>query len=169
MPETDPIVLSNTDGLTRLGSSTAPQEVTSAFDRLEVIQLQTPVHDQLNVVVTPEFTSKGPLNAQRDFGVLQIALFPNELVPEAKSLRECFAWYDDKQIFYEDFATEVVQSLSRLLKPHYLRFTAAFNTRGGMSTDVMQMWRNPDIDDAQEQRYLRLLQGYDVVAGKIRR
>ena len=85
----------------------------------------------------PEFTCLCPLTGQPDFAVLSLDYVPDRLCVELKSLK-LYVWsYRNEGAFHEAVTNRICDDLVRVLRPRYLRLTARFNVRGGISTSVV--------------------------------
>lgn len=84
----------------------------------------------------PEFTSVCPKTGQPDFGTIVIEYCPMQQCIELKSLKFYMQSYRDKGIFYESLTNEILDDLAGACRPKWMKITASFTPRGGISTDV---------------------------------
>lgn len=105
------------------------------------------LYPKRNTVITfncDEFTCLCPITGQPDFATLEISYIPNKLVLESKSLKLYLWTYRDVGIFHENVCNELLDALSKFLKPRWIRVTGQFYTRGGIGIDVVvQNGKNP--------------------------
>jgi len=103
---------------------------------LETFQNTYPNRDYVIEIVCPEFTSVCPKTGQPDFGTLTFRYIPNELCVELKSLKLYLQQFRNQGIFYENVTNRILDDLVALLNPRWMKLTAAFTPRGGISTTV---------------------------------
>ena len=84
----------------------------------------------------PEFTCLCPKTGQPDFGEITIEYCPDKSCIELKSLKFYLQGYRNKGIFYESLTNDILDDLSGVCRPRWMKLTARFTPRGGISTDV---------------------------------
>lgn len=87
--------------------------------------------------VAPEFTSLCPQTGQPDFGKITIDYVPDKLCVELKSFKIYLNSYRDDGIFYESVTNKILDDLVKVTKPRFMKITAEFNVRGGISSTVI--------------------------------
>ena len=107
---------------------------------LETFQNTYPQRNYVIEIVCPEFTSVCPKTGQPDFGTLTFRYIPNELCVELKSLKLYLQQFRNQGIFYENVTNRILDDLVALLSPRWMKLTAAFTPRGGISTTVTVEW-----------------------------
>ena len=85
----------------------------------------------------PEFTSVCPKTGQPDFGEIVIEYCPDKKCIELKSLKYYMQSYRNEGIFYEALTNEILDDLSGVCQPRWMKITSKFTPRGGISTDVV--------------------------------
>jgi 7-cyano-7-deazaguanine reductase len=105
-------------------------------DVLESFDNQYPGRDYTIEIVCPEFTSVCPKTGQPDFGVLTITYVPDAKCIELKSLKLYLQQYRNEGIFYETVTNRILDDLVAVARPRRMRLTAAFTSRGGITTTV---------------------------------
>ncbi|MBW8034887.1 MAG: NADPH-dependent 7-cyano-7-deazaguanine reductase QueF [Planctomycetes bacterium] len=85
----------------------------------------------------PEFTSVCPKTGQPDFGEIIIEYIPDKSCIELKSLKLYMQGYRNKGIFYESLTNDILDDLSGVCKPRWMRVTSRFTPRGGITTEVV--------------------------------
>jgi 7-cyano-7-deazaguanine reductase len=103
---------------------------------LETFDNQFPDRDYQIEIVAPEFTSVCPRTGQPDFGTLAIAYTPNKKCVELKSLKHYLQSFRNQGIFYEHVTNTILDDLAAVIQPRFLKITAAFTARGGITTTV---------------------------------
>ena len=103
---------------------------------LETFDNQYPNRDYVVEIVCPEFTSVCPKTGQPDFGVLTVSYVPDAKCVELKSLKFYLQQYRNEGIFYENVTNWILDDLVAVLRPRRLTLSAAFSSRGGISTTV---------------------------------
>jgi len=100
-------------------------------------------HDYTIRMQIPEFTCLCPRTGQPDFATLDLEYVPDRLCVELKSLKLYIWSFRDRGAFHETVTNEIADHLERTLQPHFLRLTARFNVRGGISTTIVAERRQP--------------------------
>ena len=85
----------------------------------------------------PEFTSVCPKTGQPDFGEITIEYNPDNTCIELKSLKFYLQSYRNQGIFYEALTNQILDDLTQACQPRWMRITARFTPRGGISTNVV--------------------------------
>ena len=84
----------------------------------------------------PEFTCLCPRTGQPDFATLILDYVPDLLCVELKSLK-LYVWsYRNEGAFHEAVTNRMLDDLARATRPRFMRLTARFNVRGGITTTV---------------------------------
>ncbi len=104
--------------------------------KLELFDNSHPQRDYRITIRCPEFTSVCPRTGQQDFGEIAIEYCPDELCIELKSLKFYMQSYRDKGIFYEALTNEILDDLTSVCKPRWMKVTSRFTPRGGITTEV---------------------------------
>ncbi|MDR2440778.1 MAG: preQ(1) synthase [Planctomycetaceae bacterium] len=110
---------------------------------LETFANSYPNRDYLIEIVCPEFTSVCPKTGQPDFGTLTFQYIPDHLCVELKSLKLYLQQFRNEGIFYENITNRILDDLVVLLQPRWIKLTAVFTPRGGISTSVTVEWKKP--------------------------
>jgi 7-cyano-7-deazaguanine reductase len=103
---------------------------------IEVFENVYPQRDYLVVHTAPEFTSLCPKTGQPDFATMVVEYIPDKLCIELKSLKLYFHSFRNDGIYFESVTNKILDDLVTAIKPRYMRLTAEFNTRGGISSTV---------------------------------
>lgn len=103
---------------------------------LEVFNNTYPARDYLVVHTAPEFTSVCPKTGQPDFATMVIEYIPDKLCIELKSLKIYLNSYRNDGIYFESVTNKILDDLVSVCEPRYMRMTAQFNVRGGISSIV---------------------------------
>ena len=85
----------------------------------------------------PEFTCLCPLTGQPDFAHFWIEMVPDALCVELKSLKLYFWSYRNEGAFHEQVTNSVLDDLVRATAPRFVRVSARWFVRGGITTDVI--------------------------------
>jgi len=96
----------------------------------------------------PEFTCLCPRTGQPDFATLDLEYVPDRLCVELKSLKLYIWSFRERGAFHEAVSNEIADRLDATLRPRFLRLTARFNVRGGISTSVVVERRQPSWQPA---------------------
>ncbi len=103
---------------------------------VELFDNPRPGRDYTITIRAPEFTSVCPKTGQPDFGEIVIEYIPEATCIELKSLKFYLQGYRAKGIFYERLTNDILDDLSGACKPRWMKVTARFTPRGGITTDV---------------------------------
>lgn len=103
---------------------------------LEVFDNKYPDRDYKVVHTAPEFTSLCPKTGQPDFAEMIIEYIPDKFCIELKSLKFYLNSYRNDGIFFESVTNKILDDLAEVCKPRYMKLTAKFNVRGGISSVV---------------------------------
>ncbi len=103
---------------------------------LEVFENAYPERDYIIEHTAPEFTSVCPKTGQPDFATMILKYIPNKLCVELKSLKLYYQSYRNDGIYYESVTNKILNDLVEALQPRYMKLTADFKVRGGISSIV---------------------------------
>lgn len=103
---------------------------------LEVFENKFPDRDYRIIHTSPEFTSNCPKTGQPDFATMHLEYIPDQLCVELKSLKLYYQSYRNDGIYYESVTNMILDDLVAVTKPRYMRITAEFNVRGGISSVI---------------------------------
>ena len=85
----------------------------------------------------PEFTCLCPKTGQPDFATLILDYVPDKLCVELKSLK-LYVWsFRNEGHFHEAVTNRILDDLTSVVKPRFMRLTARFYVRGGIFTSVV--------------------------------
>jgi 7-cyano-7-deazaguanine reductase len=104
---------------------------------LETFANPSPERDYTIRIVIPEFTCLCPKTGQPDFATLELEYVPDRLCIELKSLKLYMWSFRDRGAFHEAVTNEILDHLASAIAPRFMRLTARFNVRGGISTTVV--------------------------------
>lgn len=104
--------------------------------QLEVFDNPRPQRNYTITIRCPEFTSVCPKTGQPDFGTIIIEYIPDTLCVELKSLKFYLQSFRSRGIFYEFLTNEILDDLTKAVKPRWMRITSQFTPRGGITTEV---------------------------------
>ncbi|MBF0143506.1 MAG: NADPH-dependent 7-cyano-7-deazaguanine reductase QueF [Magnetococcales bacterium] len=92
----------------------------------------------------PEFTCLCPKTGQPDFAVIRISYVPDRLCVELKSLKLYLWGFRDHGGFHEAVTNRILDDLVAAIAPRSLRVVGDFNVRGGIRTQVIVQYPNPE-------------------------
>ncbi|MGD8786161.1 MAG: preQ(1) synthase [Phycisphaerales bacterium] len=104
--------------------------------KIELFENPRPERDYIITIECPEFTSLCPKTGQPDFGRITIEYCPDKLCIELKSLKFYMQSFRNKGIFYEALTNDILDNLSGICKPRWMKITSKFTPRGGITTEV---------------------------------
>ena len=106
-------------------------------DELETFANPELTRDYTIRMQIPEFTCLCPRTGQPDFATLDLEYVPDRLCVELKSIKLYIWSFRERGAFHEAVTNEIADRLDSTLRPRFLRLTARFNVRGGISTSVV--------------------------------
>ncbi|MBN1787667.1 MAG: NADPH-dependent 7-cyano-7-deazaguanine reductase QueF [Sedimentisphaerales bacterium] len=104
--------------------------------KIELFDNPRPGREYSIEISCPEFTSLCPKTGQPDFGTINIEYCPEKKCIELKSLKFYMQSFRNKGIFYEALTNEILDYLVAQCKPKWMKVTAKFTPRGGITTEV---------------------------------
>ena len=104
--------------------------------RLETFLNPQPGRDYRIHMLMPEFTCLCPVTGQPDFAALELDYVPDRKCVELKSLKLYLWSYRNRGAFHEAVTNRILDDLVRTLAPRFVRLTARFNVRGGITTSI---------------------------------
>jgi 7-cyano-7-deazaguanine reductase len=111
--------------------------------QLETFANPSPDRDYTIRMSIPEFTCLCPRTGQPDFALLELEYVPDRLCVELKALKLYIWSFRDRGTFHEAVTNEILDTLAAAVTPHFMRLTAHFNVRGGITTRVIAEHRAP--------------------------
>lgn len=103
---------------------------------LETFENEYQDRDYLIEHTAPEFTSVCPKTGQPDFATMILEYIPDGLCVELKSYKLYLNSFRNDGIFYESVTNKILDDLVAVVEPRYLKLTAEFNARGGITSLV---------------------------------
>jgi len=93
------------------------------------------------ILEIPEFTCICPKTGLPDFAVIKIEYSPDKYCIELKSFKLYTIFYRNVGIFHEHAVNRMTEDFVRACKPRWMKITAEFNPRGGITTTVTREYR----------------------------
>ena len=109
----------------------------SEVPEIELFENPRGQRDYCITIRCPEFTSVCPRTGQPDFGEIVIEYCPDKSCIELKSLKLYMQSYRNKGIFYEALTNDILDDLSGICEPRWMKVTSRFTPRGGITTEVV--------------------------------
>jgi len=104
---------------------------------LETFPNPNPERDYTIIHRLPEFTSLCPKTGQPDFATIILEYIPEKICVELKSYKFYLQSFRNDGIFFEAVTNRILDDLVKVCKPRYMKITAKFNTRGGISSEII--------------------------------
>jgi 7-cyano-7-deazaguanine reductase len=114
---------------------------------IEVFENAYPGRDYTVIHEAPEFTSLCPKTGQPDFATITVEYIPDKLCIELKSLKLYFNSFRNDGIYFESVINRILDDLVAACQPRFMRITAEFNTRGGISSVVEAEYQKEDLSN----------------------
>lgn len=111
---------------------------------LETFENKYPNRDYKVKHIAPEFTSLCPKTGQPDFATIILEYIPGNLCVELKSYKFYLQSYRNEGIFFESVTNKILDDLVEVLQPRWMKITANFNTRGGISSVIEADYEDED-------------------------
>ncbi len=112
---------------------------------LETFPNPNPERDYTIIHYAPEFTSLCPKTGQPDFATIILEYIPEKICVELKSYKFYLQSYRNDGIFFEAVTNKILNDLDKVMKPRYIKITAKFNTRGGISSEIIAEQRRKKL------------------------
>lgn len=119
--------------------------VNKKLGLLETFENKYPDRDYSVTHIAPEFTSLCPKTGQPDFATITLEYIPDKLCVELKSYKFYLQSYRNDGIFFESVTNKILDDLVEVTQPRYMKVTAEFNTRGGISSVIKAEYVNEDF------------------------
>lgn len=103
---------------------------------LETFENPNKERDYLIEHTSTEFTSVCPKTGQPDFANIILEYIPDELCVELKSYKFYLQSYRNEGIYFEAVTNQILDDLVEVCKPRFMRVTAEFKARGGISSVI---------------------------------
>jgi 7-cyano-7-deazaguanine reductase len=103
---------------------------------LETFENEYKDRDYIIEHTAPEFTSVCPKTGQPDFATMILEYIPDNLCVELKSYKIYLNSFRNDGIFYESVTNKILDDLVAVVEPRYMKLTAEFNARGGITSIV---------------------------------
>jgi 7-cyano-7-deazaguanine reductase len=117
---------------------------TQPSKELDTFANPHPDRDYTIRIRLPEFTCLCPKTGQPDFATLYLEYVPDIQCIELKSLKLYIWSFREQGAFHEDVTNSILNDLVDTCEPRFMRLRAEFNVRGGVYTDVVVEYRQPD-------------------------
>ncbi len=111
--------------------------MNSKIKLLETFSNPNPARDYVIIHTAPEFTSVCPKTGQPDFATIILEYIPDKICIELKSYKFYLQSYRNDGIYFEAVTNKILDDLVKVCKPRYMKITAKFNTRGGISSEII--------------------------------
>ena len=147
---------SETQGLTKLGTSAAFVFTAPEASILEAFPNRYPDRDYVITFDYPEFTSLCPMTGQPDFGTIRLRYVPGERCVESKSFKLYMGAFRNHGSFMENLTNRIMDDLVAVLAPRRMTVEGIFNARGGTRISVRAEYLKPDLDALQSEELRRL-------------
>ena len=89
----------------------------------------------------PEFTCICPKTGLPDFATITIEYSPHKYCIELKSFKMYTIFYRNIGVFHEHVINKILDDFVVACKPRWVRITAEFNPRGGITTTVIREYK----------------------------
>ena len=106
--------------------------------KIEVWENQYPDKVYAIALDVPEFTCICPKTGLPDFATIKIEYSPDQYCIELKSFKLYTIFYRNLGIFHEHVVNRITEDFVRAAKPRWVKITAIFNPRGGITTTVIR-------------------------------
>ncbi len=110
---------------------------TAPSKELQVFANPAMERDYLIRFDIPEFTCLCPLTGQPDFAHFEIDMVADRLCIELKSLKMYMWSFRDEGAFHEKVTNDILGKIAQTAEPRFVRITARWYVRGGITTTVV--------------------------------
>ncbi len=122
-------------------------------DKLELLETFPNAYPDRDYRIThsnPEFTSVCPKTGQPDFASIILEYIPDQTCIELKSLKLYYQSFRNDGIYYEAVTNKILDDLVECCAPRYMKITADFAVRGGISSVIEAEYISPDLLEEDE-------------------
>jgi 7-cyano-7-deazaguanine reductase len=116
---------------------------SSPSKKLETFDNPQQDRDYTIRIEMPEFTCLCPKTGQPDFATLHLEYVPDQACIELKSLKLYIWSYRNEGAFHEAVTNRMLDDFVAACAPRFMRLTADFYVRGGITTSVIAEHRAP--------------------------
>jgi len=117
---------------------------TQPTKNLETFPNPRPERDFHIHMQVPEFTCLCPKTGQPDFATILLDFVPDRKCVELKSLKLYMWSFRNEGAFHEAVTNQILDDLVAAIEPRFLRVTAKWYVRGGIFTNVVAEYRQPN-------------------------
>lgn len=100
--------------------------------------------------IAPEFTSLCPKTGQPDFATITLEYIPEDTCVELKSLKFYYNSYRNDGVFFESLTNKILDDLVAVTEPRWMKITADFNVRGGISSRITAEYTSDEYFEVEE-------------------
>lgn len=120
------------------------------IELLETFENKYPNRNYTVTHIAPEFTSLCPKTGQPDFATITLEYVPDKVCVELKSYKFYLQSYRNEGIFFESVTNKILDDLVEVTQPRWMKITAEFNTRGGISSVIEAEYKNDKLFKGDE-------------------
>lgn len=113
---------------------------------LETFENAYPNRNYRVVHTSTEFTSVCPKTGHPDFADMTLDYIPDKRCVELKSLKIYYQSYRNDGIFFEAVTNKILEDLLAVCSPRFMRVTASFKGRGGISSVITAEYLAPGFN-----------------------
>lgn len=124
--------------------------MNNKIELLETFENKYPNRNYTVTHIAPEFTSLCPKTGQPDFATIKLEYVPDKLCVELKSYKFYLHSYRNEGIFFESVTNKILDDLVEVTQPRWMKITAEFNTRGGISSVIEAEYKNDQLYKGDE-------------------
>lgn len=124
-------------------ASTAPVPNITEFPPIEVWENKNAHRNFVISIRVPEYTAVCPMTGLPDYGTITVDYVPDQGCIELKAFKYYILAYRNHGIFYENAVNKIMDDLVTACNPRYLKVTGDFTPRGGISTAVTVVHKQP--------------------------
>ncbi len=115
--------------------------------KLTVVENHYPHRDYQIDITLPEFTCLCPITGYPDFATIHVTYVPDKNVIELKSLKLYINKFRDQGMFHEAVVNKILEDLTAVAKPRYMKIVGDFNPRGNVKTVVTAEYKGEENID----------------------
>jgi 7-cyano-7-deazaguanine reductase len=117
-------------------------------DKLQLLETFPNAYPNRDYTIThtnTEFTSVCPKTGHPDFATMILEYIPDQTCVELKSLKIYYQSYRNDGIYYEAVTNKILDDLVAACSPRYMKVTAQFGVRGGISSVIEAEYICPEF------------------------
>jgi 7-cyano-7-deazaguanine reductase len=108
---------------------------------LETFPYEYPGKEIVINITTDEFTAVCPWSGLPDFATIRVDYTPGKVILELRSFKYYLLSYRNVGIYQEHLVNRILEDLTSILRPRWVKVSADYKVRGGIHTVASREYR----------------------------